>query len=101
MIAMFSRKAGSPRFGRFELRERIGEGGMGIVYRTFDPQLERTVAVKLIDTRAFPASQRERTPREARSLARLAHLRQSRIVVPGTYSMAIHTRASSTRPRTW
>ncbi|MDC0667927.1 serine/threonine-protein kinase [Nannocystis radixulma] len=73
MTAMFGREAGSPRFGRFELRERIGEGGMGVVYRAFDPQLERTVAVKLIDTRAFPASQRERALREARSLARLAH----------------------------
>lgn len=73
LTAMFGQQAGAPRFGRFELRERIGEGGMGVVYRGFDPQLERTVAVKLIDTRDVPASQRERALREARSLARLAH----------------------------
>lgn len=73
MASMFGRGLATPRFGRFELRERIGHGGMGVVYRAHDPQLERTVAIKLIDTRGFAASQRERALREARSLARLAH----------------------------
>lgn len=73
MAAMFGQTVASPRFGRFELREQIGQGGMGVVYRAFDPQLERTVAVKLIDTSGFATSLRERALREARSLARLAH----------------------------
>lgn len=73
MAAMFGQTVAAPRFGRFELREQIGQGGMGVVYRALDPQLERTVAVKLIDTSGFATSLRERALREARSLARLAH----------------------------
>jgi tetratricopeptide (TPR) repeat protein len=36
------------RFGEFELIERIGEGGMGAVYRARQPSLDREVAVKLL-----------------------------------------------------
>ncbi|EFE95100.1 serine/threonine protein kinase [Serratia odorifera] len=34
------------RFNEFEIREVIGEGGFGIVYRAYDHQLERTIAIK-------------------------------------------------------
>lgn len=71
--SMFGSEVPAPRFGRFELRERIGQGGMGVVYRAWDPQLERAVAIKLIDITGIAESLRERALREARSLARLAH----------------------------
>ena len=35
-------------WGRLQLRERLGEGTFGEVYRAFDPHLEREVAVKLL-----------------------------------------------------
>jgi tetratricopeptide (TPR) repeat protein len=73
MASLFDRRVAAPRFGRFELRERIGEGGMGVVYRAWDPQLERPVAIKLVDTAGFDPSLRERALREAKSLAKLAH----------------------------
>ncbi|HEY0986509.1 MAG TPA: serine/threonine-protein kinase, partial [Kofleriaceae bacterium] len=63
--------------GRYIVLERIGQGGMGTVYRAYDPDLDRNVALKLV--RADPrnpdhrARLRGRLLREAQTLARLAH----------------------------
>jgi serine/threonine protein kinase len=64
----------SLQFGRFKIREEIGEGGFGLVYRAFDPDLQREVALKLprLTTLASSAS-RERFLREARAMAALNH----------------------------
>lgn len=65
--------------GRYEIRGRIGYGGMGVVYEAHDPTLNRSVAIKLVtfdvgdgrdETRA---RYHERLIREAHTLARLAH----------------------------
>jgi serine/threonine protein kinase len=37
--------------GRFEVRGRLGAGGFGIVYRGYDPQLKRDVAIKVAKVR--------------------------------------------------
>ncbi len=34
--------------GPYEIRGFVGQGGMGRVYRAFDPRLERTIALKII-----------------------------------------------------
>ena len=36
------------RLGRYEIRSKIGEGGMGEVYRAFDPKINREVAIKIL-----------------------------------------------------
>ena len=36
------------RLGKYEIRGALGKGAMGIVYRGFDPQIERDVAIKTI-----------------------------------------------------
>jgi eukaryotic-like serine/threonine-protein kinase len=59
------------RWGRLELHERVGEGAFGEVYRAFDPQLEREVAVKLLHV--AKASAARRVLDEARALARVHH----------------------------
>ena len=57
--------------GKLELRERLGEGGMGLVYRAFDRELERSVAVKTLPRVSEEATQRLR--QEARSMAAVSH----------------------------
>src|SRR5262249_41363627 len=59
---------------RYELLERVGEGGMSVVWRARDMKLERQVAVKLLrSTVAADPAQSRRFHREARALAALAH----------------------------
>jgi hypothetical protein len=57
--------------GKLELRERLGQGGMGLVYRAFDRELERSVAVKTLPRVSEEATQRLR--QEARSMAAVSH----------------------------
>lgn len=66
-----------PAIGRFVLESVIGAGGMGVVYRAWDPDLERRVALKRVrpvgGDPARTEEARARLLREARALARLAH----------------------------
>lgn len=57
-------------FGRFLLRQRLGRGADGDVYRALDPELGREVAIKLLRPDGPPE---ECLRREARLLASLAH----------------------------
>lgn len=58
---------------RYRLESEIGRGGMGIVYRATDLDLERPVAVKLLPERLSSPDARERFLREARAAAALNH----------------------------
>src|SRR6266403_5316291 len=60
--------------GRYRIVEKIGEGGMGVVYRTYDEQLGRDVAIKTLPTGAFgDEASRRRFRKEALALAKLNH----------------------------
>ena len=61
------------RVGRYELRERLGAGGMGVVYAAYDAELGRRVAVKLLHETGAEGQARDRILREAQALARLSH----------------------------
>lgn len=66
------------RAGRYQLREKLGQGSMGEVWRADDPEIGRPVAVKLLRIPAGlsePARQEweQRFLREARAAGRLSH----------------------------
>jgi serine/threonine protein kinase/tetratricopeptide (TPR) repeat protein len=70
------RAAGEPpaRIDRYLILGTVGEGAMGIVYRAFDPDLDRKVALKLRNDRwSSQGNRAARFLREAQSLARLKH----------------------------
>ncbi len=67
------------RLDRYEIRERLGAGGMGVVFAAHDPQLGRDVAIKVlrrpgvgVDHSAV-ADRRQRLAREARAMAQVNH----------------------------
>ena len=58
----------------YRVLEQIGAGGMGVVYRARDEQLERDVAIKVLPSRVLADEDaRKRFRKEALSLARLNH----------------------------
>ncbi|MEQ8847929.1 protein kinase [Botrimarina sp.] len=61
------------RVGRFLLRERLGVGGFGAVWRARDPELDRDVALKLPRRGGLTPREAEMFFREARAAAQLAH----------------------------
>ena len=61
-------------YGRYSLIERVGQGGMSVVYRAKDAVLDREVALKLMHPHlAQRADSRARFSREAKAVARLRH----------------------------
>jgi serine/threonine-protein kinase len=60
--------------GRYRIEQLLGSGGMAVVHRAHDEELERTVAVKLLaEHLAEDPELRQRFLREARLAARLSH----------------------------
>ena len=70
-----TRRAQGETIGRYVVVEVLGAGGMGVVYRVYDPKLDREAALKLVQVAAKKGSleRRARLLREAQSLAQLSH----------------------------
>ncbi len=65
------------RAGRYLIEKKLGEGGMGVVYAAYDPELDRSLAIKVLHfsriTPSHAESTRKRLTEEARALASLSH----------------------------
>jgi len=62
------------RIGRYDIERMLGAGGMGIVFRGFDSELQRVVAIKaLAPSLAFHGAARHRFAKEARAAAAVIH----------------------------
>lgn len=58
---------------RYRLDAELGHGGMGAVYKGYDQQLEREVAIKVLNQALFGDKERDQLIHEARMIARLKH----------------------------
>ena len=61
--------------GRYEIRQELGEGGMGTVYLAYDPDLEREVALKVLQPQLFmlDSEYAARFEREVKTITALEH----------------------------
>jgi response regulator RpfG family c-di-GMP phosphodiesterase/tRNA A-37 threonylcarbamoyl transferase component Bud32 len=67
------------KVGKYEIQGVLGKGGMGIVYKAFDPAISRSVAIKAIAKASLDAAELQhvmsRFRHEARAAGRLTHPR--------------------------
>jgi len=79
--------AATLRLGRYLVGERIGAGGMGVVYAGVDPELGRKVAIKLVrpDRVGAGSAGRERLLREAQAMAQISSPHAVTVYEAGTY----------------
>jgi predicted Ser/Thr protein kinase len=80
--------ASGSHVGRYVILQRLGEGGMGVVYSAHDPELSRKVALKLLRgdfAHAQHGTLRERLRREAQAMAQMAHPNVVTIYDVGTW----------------
>ena len=62
------------KIGRFEIRGRLGAGAFGVVYRAYDPMLDREVALKVPHAGKLDSERaKQRFLREAKAAAKLRH----------------------------
>ena len=101
--------------GRYVVLGLLGQGGMGVVYDAYDPELHRKVAIKLLQaddtSEGKRAEQRLRLLREAQALAQLSHPNVIAVYDVGTFGekvfMAMERvegktlRAWNTEPHGW
>ena len=69
--------------GEFELRSELGRGGMGVVYRAWQPSLSREVALKCLQRSGDPKAE-ARFAREIAALGKIEHPHVVRIFTSGS-----------------
>jgi serine/threonine-protein kinase len=67
------------RIGKYEIQDLLGKGGVGVVYKAFDPSIARSVAIKAIARNSLPPGElknvMDRFRHEAQAVGRLVHPR--------------------------
>jgi eukaryotic-like serine/threonine-protein kinase len=85
-------RARASNVGRYVVLDVLGQGGMGVVYAAFDPELDRKVAVKLLRPELAEGggeAAAARLLREGRAIAKLAHPNVVTVFDVGTHEGAV------------
>jgi serine/threonine protein kinase len=62
------------KYGRYQIEDEIGQGSMGVVYRAYDPQINRQIALKILrEDRISNEELVQRFLKEAQAMGRLPH----------------------------
>jgi len=72
LATLFQQAAEPQELGRYAVLGTLGQGGMGVVLRAYDRQLDRPVALKVL-RRELDAEHTTRLRREAQAMAKLSH----------------------------
>jgi len=80
----------SRSIGRYQLRRRLGEGGMGEVWAAWHKGLQREVAVKILRAPGDPTQAAARFQREVRAMTELSHPNTVRVFDYGVTDDGIH-----------
>ena len=78
--------------GRYVILSELGKGGMGVVYKAYDPELDRRIALKLMLVKPDPnggSLASGRLLREAQALAQLSHPNVVSVHDVGTFDQAV------------
>jgi tetratricopeptide (TPR) repeat protein len=78
------------QIARFVVLDVLGEGGMGVVYAAYDPNLDRKVAIKLLAASMHSEEARLRLLREAQAMARIDHPNVLRVHEAGTFGDQVY-----------
>ena len=80
------------KLGPYEILSPLGAGGMGEVYRARDTRLDRTVAIKVLNSQLVAnAELRARFEREARIISQLQH----------PHICVLHDVVATAQPNSW
>ncbi len=99
---LFAQPEGARELGRYRLREPVGSGGMGTVWRAQDTKLGREVAIKLLHEGALsrPVRARRQLFAEAALMARLTHPNVVRVYDVGEHEGELFIAMEFVRGRT-
>src|SRR5690242_2387413 len=79
------------RVDRYQILGGIGRGGMGEVYAAYHPDLDRRIALKVVEGAGADSAQRRmRLLREARAIARLSHPNVITVYDAGTFGDSVY-----------
>lgn len=87
--------------GRHRILAALGRGGMGVVYRAHDPELDRELAIKLLHLHDHddPSRGRSLLMREARAMARVAHPNVIAVYDVGVHGQQVYVAMELVRGR--